>query len=70
MKTAPFYTVATLAERLAVTPLTIRRMVARGQLPAVRVGRSIRFSPEAIDAWLESVRVAPGQAVDLEPDQD
>lgn len=59
MKTEPFYTVKTLAEKLAVKPLTIYRMVADGRLPAVRIGRSIRFEPEAIAAFLDSVRVGP-----------
>lgn len=50
-------TVEQLAERLAVNPMTVRRMVNRGQLPAVRIGRAIRFKPADVDAFLESVRV-------------
>jgi excisionase family DNA binding protein len=59
IKTERFYSVKTLAERLAVTPLTIYRMVAEGKLPAVRIGRAIRFDPDAVAAFLESVRVGP-----------
>lgn len=53
------YTVKTLALRLAVTPLTIYRLVDQGKLPAVRVGRAIRFEPDAVSAFLDSVRVGP-----------
>ena len=59
MKPDRFYTVKTLADKLAVKPLTIYRMVSEGKLPAVKIGRSIRFDPEAVDAFLDSVRVGP-----------
>lgn len=59
MKTDHFYTVRTLADRLAVKPLTIYRLVAEGKLPAVRIGRSIRFDPDRIEAFLASVQVGP-----------
>ncbi len=59
MKTDHFYTVRTLAERLSVKPLTIYRLVAEGKLPAVRIGRSIRFNPDRIEAFLTSVQVGP-----------
>jgi excisionase family DNA binding protein len=59
MKTDTFYTVRTLAERLAVTPLTIYRMIDQGKLPAVRIGRSIRFRPEDVEAFLASVAIGP-----------
>jgi hypothetical protein len=32
----------------------------QGKLPAVRIGRSIRFDPDAVAAFLDSVRVGPG----------
>lgn len=53
------YTVKDLAKILAVKPLTIYRMVERGQLPAVKIGKSIRFKPEDINAYLETVRINP-----------
>ncbi len=60
MKTeGQFYSVKTLAERLALTPTTIYRLVEQGKLPAVKIGKSIRFAPDAIDAFLETVRVGP-----------
>ena len=59
MNQEKFYTVNTLAERLAVQPLTIYRLVGQGKIQAVRVGRTIRFEPSAVEAFLESVRVGP-----------
>ena len=59
MKTDPFYTVKTLAQRLSVKPLTIYRLVDQGKLPAVRIGRSIRFDPDAVAAFLDSVQIGP-----------
>lgn len=59
MKTEQFFTVKTLAEKLAVKPLTIYRLVGEGKIPAVRIGRAIRFEPSAVDAFLQSVRVGP-----------
>lgn len=58
-----FYTVKTLAEKLGVHTLTIYRMIREGKISAVRLGptgRTIRFDPDAVAAFLESVRVGPG----------
>lgn len=65
MKTDQFYTVKALAEKLAVSPLTIYRLIDQGKLPAVRIGRTIRFRPGDIDAFLETVRVGPA-GLDIE----
>jgi excisionase family DNA binding protein len=59
MKTDQFYTVKTLAEKLSVKPLTIYRLIANGKLPAMKIGRSIRFDPADIDAFLQTVRIKP-----------
>jgi excisionase family DNA binding protein len=61
-----FYTVKTLAEKLAIKPITVYRMVDQGKLPAVRIGKSIRFKPADIDAFLESVRVGPAGLIEDE----
>jgi excisionase family DNA binding protein len=45
-------TVEDLAEQLGVSVPTVRRMVARGQVPHVRVGRQIRFRAEDVVASL------------------
>lgn len=59
MQMDQFYTVKTLAERLTVKPRTIYRTVTEGKLPAVRIGRAIRFDPDAVAAFLNSVQVGP-----------
>ena len=69
MKTDQFYTVKALAEKLAVVPLTIYRLVDQGKLPAVRIGRTIRFKPADIDAFLETVRVGPAGLVEAEEEK-
>ena len=57
MKTDQFYTVKKLAEKLDVTPLTIYRLVDQGKLPAVKIGRVIRFDPAVVAEFLDSVQV-------------
>ena len=47
-----FLTVVEMSEWLAVSCLTIRRLVASGELPASRVGRVLRFDPAKVDAYL------------------
>jgi len=37
----------------------VYRLVRQGKIPALKIGKSIRFDPEAVDAFLESVRVGP-----------
>ena len=59
MKADQFYTVRTLADRLAITPLTVYRLVRQGKIPDLKIGKSIRFDPAAVEAFLESVRVGP-----------
>ena len=51
-----FYTVKELAELLCVKPLTIYRMVQRKELPHYKIGRSVRFRRDDIEAYLKSRR--------------
>jgi excisionase family DNA binding protein len=41
-----------VAKYLRLNPVTVRRKVARGEIPAVKMGRQIRFNRAQIDAWL------------------
>ena len=53
-------TVAMAAERLAVGPKTIRRLVQRGELRAIRVGnKSLRILTTDIDALLAQAETMP-----------
>jgi len=49
-----FYTAKELAESLQVTPMTIYRLAKRGELKAVRIGRSIRFSSEDVEEFIRN----------------
>jgi len=42
------------AERLAVSVDTIRRLIARGELPALKVGKQIRLDPSELERWVRS----------------
>jgi excisionase family DNA binding protein len=42
------------AERLDVTLARLYELARTGTLPAVRIGRQIRFSPDALTDWIES----------------
>ena len=48
----PFMTVVEVAAALRVSRATIYRLVRSGALPAVQVGRSVRVSRDAVDAFL------------------
>lgn len=52
-----FLTVNETAALLKLAPVTIRRYIAAGRLPAVRVGRGVRVNRSAIAAF--AVPVAP-----------
>ena len=49
-------TVADVAAQLRVSQRTVRRLVARGQIEAVRIGRSVRITPAAIEQLLRDNR--------------
>jgi excisionase family DNA binding protein len=41
-------TVEELAKILRLHPKTVYRLVEKGKLPCIRVGRNVRFSPDVI----------------------
>lgn len=45
-------TIKDVAERLQMSPRTIHRLVANGDLTVVRIGRAVRISEEALKAFL------------------
>jgi excisionase family DNA binding protein len=49
-------TIDQLAERLGITVRHVRRLVAERRVPYLKVGRLVRFDPEAINAWLDTTR--------------
>ena len=52
---AEVMTVSEVAEYLRVNPQTVYRKAKAGELPAVRIGRAIRFRRSELDAWLKSL---------------
>ncbi len=54
-----FYTVKTLADKFAVKPLTIYRLLKKGKLTSIRIGKSIRFDPQDIDVFLNKQKNSP-----------
>jgi excisionase family DNA binding protein len=51
-----------VGERLGLTTETVLVWVRRGELPALRLGRAIRFRETDLDAWLEQ-RATPRRGV-------
>jgi excisionase family DNA binding protein len=60
-------TIAEAAEWLSVDHKTVRRMVERGEIPALRVGRVWRIEPEEIRAALAHRPAAPSSALRPRP---
>jgi excisionase family DNA binding protein len=52
----PFYTVAGLARKLAISERTVRKMLNRGDLPCYRIGAQRRIDPADVSRWLEQQR--------------
>ena len=55
-----FLTVKETAQLLRVSPITVRRYIASGQLAAERVGRGIRVRREAIEEFVTPVVLSAG----------
>ena len=49
-------TVSEVAEYLRVNPQTVYRKAKSGELPAVRIGRAIRFRRAELDAWIKGAQ--------------
>lgn len=49
------YTYDEAAERLRVAEVTVRRLVAKGQLAAVSLGRARRIRPSDLQRFIESL---------------
>ncbi|MDR0592451.1 MAG: helix-turn-helix domain-containing protein [Bifidobacteriaceae bacterium] len=58
-----FLTVSEVAATLRVSDMTIYRLIASGELRALKVGRSYRIPSEALDDWLaDGANWEPGAA--------
>ena len=54
-------TIADAARRLAVSPMTIRRLLSRGALVRVAIGRSVRVLARTVDELAERGGVSHGK---------
>jgi excisionase family DNA binding protein len=53
-------TVTELSSLLSMTPGAIYMLIARCQIPYLKIGRRVRFDPAQIEAWLQNQKVAVG----------
>src|SRR6267154_818950 len=53
-----FMTSEEIAELLHVDPVTIRRLVTKGELSAYRIGADYRFAPSDLQNYLQRQRIA------------
>ncbi len=58
------------ARHLGITPRTLYRFIDEGQLPAYRFGRVIRLKQAEVDAFIEQMRIKPGELEHLYPTLD
>jgi excisionase family DNA binding protein len=54
-----------VADQLRVSTMTIYRLIRRGELPAVRVGRNYRVRESELEAYLSAQVVDPA-TIDLD----
>lgn len=52
-----FLSLAAASEDLELSERTLRRAISAGELPAYKVGKSVRIRRTDLDAWMESKRV-------------
>lgn len=55
MTTATLWTVDDVAARLGMNRQWVYAETRAGRIPVVRLGRSYRYRPEAIEAWIEEL---------------
>lgn len=54
-----FLTVSDVAERVRVHPQTVGAWIARGELHAIRIGRTVKIRQSGFEEMLEGARIAP-----------
>jgi excisionase family DNA binding protein len=56
-----FYSLEQLATTLQVSERTIMREIKAGKIKAFKVGKSLRFTPEAVQEYVKNMEVKPGE---------
>jgi|HubBroStandDraft_3_1064219.scaffolds.fasta_scaffold2898696_1 excisionase family DNA binding protein len=49
--------VHSVADTLALSPLTVRRYIARGRLKAIRLGRRVLVEPSELERFVAAAKV-------------
>lgn len=49
-----FLTVPEVASELRLSERTVKRLISRDSLPALRVGRSLRIDRDQLNEWLDA----------------
>lgn len=57
-----FLTVPEVADLLRVTPMTVRRWIKSGRLPASQIGRDYRIQAGDVDALVAGAEIGRGAA--------
>jgi excisionase family DNA binding protein len=52
-------TIEEVADILQTTKRQVKRMIADGELPSIRVGNAVRFDPEVFSEWLRKTTTTP-----------
>jgi excisionase family DNA binding protein len=52
MSRAKYFTVNEVADVIRISGMTVYRLIKSGELPAIRVGKSVRVREEDLDAYL------------------
>jgi excisionase family DNA binding protein len=55
-----YLTVNEVAVALRVSNMTVYRLVSAGQIPAVKIGRSVRLRADDVDAYLSGRLIKAG----------
>jgi excisionase family DNA binding protein len=55
------YTVAEIAQLFSISQRVVRDLIRKGELPALRIGRSYRIPRKAADAYLARALPAPSR---------
>jgi excisionase family DNA binding protein len=63
--TMELMTIQETAHVLRVSPLTVRRFIAAGQLSAIRAGKGVRVRKESVEQFIQPVE--PKREPDLQP---
>jgi excisionase family DNA binding protein len=52
------YAISTVADRLDISEDSVRRLIARGDLTAIRIGSSVRVAAAELESFVERRREA------------